>query len=138
MRETKFQFTNQLSELANVRSIVDKFIGTEIDTKLKNRIILALDEVVSNIIEHGFPDSKESEIALNVLVDKEKIQIILEDEGIAFNPLESKPVDMEERLEMGGDGGVGIHIVQKIMQVEYERIHSKNRLTLSKNLTEEI
>ena len=129
MRETKFQFTNQLSELANVRSIVDKFIGTEIDTKLKNRIILALDEVVSNIIEHGFPDSKESEIALNVLVDKE---------GIAFNPLESKPVDMEEHLEIGEDGGVGIHIVQKIMQVEYERIHSKNRLTLSKNLTEEI
>lgn len=138
MRETKFQFTNQLSELANVRSIIDKFIGTEIDTKLKNRIILALDEAVSNIIEHGFPDSKESEIALNVLIDKEKIQFILEDEGIAFNPLEAKPVDIEEHLEIGEDGGVGIHIVQKIMQVEYERIHSKNRLTLSKNFTEEI
>jgi serine/threonine-protein kinase RsbW len=138
LRETNFQFPNQLSELANVRRKIDEFIGAEIDSKLKNRIILSIDEAVSNIIEHGFPDSKESMISLSIQLTKEKILFILEDEGISFNPLEAKTVDIDEHLEIGEDGGVGIHIVQKIMQVEYERIHSKNRLTLSKKITEEI
>ena len=138
MREINFQFPNHLSELTNVRQKINEFIGTEIDSLIKNRIILSVDEAVSNIIEHGFPDSKESYISLIVRLDKDKIIFILEDEGIAFNPLDPKPVDMDEHLELGEDGGVGIHIVQKIMHVEYERTLSKNRLTLTKNLTEEI
>mgnify|MGYP006323456505 CR=1 FL=1 len=138
MREINFQFPNQLSELANVRQKINEFIGNEIDSKLKNRIILSLDEVVSNIIEHGFPNSRESEIAINIQLSKDKIVFILEDEGIAFNPLEAKAIDIDEHLELGEDGGVGIHIVQKIMHLEYERTLAKNRLVLSKNLIEEI
>lgn len=138
MRETKFQFPNQLSELGNCRRNIEEFIGTGLDSIAKNRIILSIDEAVSNIIEHGFPDSKESLISIFIQLDKQKILFILEDEGIAFNPLEAKPVNIDEHLEIGEDGGVGIHIVQKIMNVEYERINLKNRLTLSKYLNKEV
>lgn len=137
MRETRFQFRNQLSELETSRKKIDEFIGIELDSKTKNRIILSLDEAVSNIIEHGFPDAIESLISIFIRLDTEKILFILEDSGIAFNPLESKPVDIDEHLEIGEDGGVGIHIVQKIMNIQYERIENKNRLTLSKNLLKE-
>lgn len=138
MREINLKFKNQLSELAFIRGKIDEFIGKEINSVLKNRIILSVDEAISNVMEHGFPDLKESDISLNVQLTESKIKFVLEDEGIPFNPLTAKPVDIEEHLELGEDGGVGIHIVQKIMQVEYERTLSKNRLLLTKNLTEEI
>jgi serine/threonine-protein kinase RsbW len=134
LRETQFQFRNQLSELEACRKKIDEFIGIELDSKTKNRIILSLDEAVSNIIEHGFPDATESLISIFIQLDTEKILFHLEDSGIAFNPLDAKPVDIDEHLEIGEDGGVGIHIVQKIMNVEYQRIENKNRLTLSKKL----
>jgi serine/threonine-protein kinase RsbW len=137
LKEIRFQFVNKLSELDNCRNNIEKFIDNAIESKTKNRIILSVDEAVSNIIEHGFPDFSESMISIFIQLSKEKIIIVLEDEGIAFNPLEAKPVDIDEHLEIGEDGGVGIHIVQKIMHIEYERINFRNRLTLSKNLTKE-
>ncbi|HMV42708.1 MAG TPA: ATP-binding protein [Leptospiraceae bacterium] len=137
MREINFQFPNQLSILSNVRTKINDFIGSDLDNILKNRIILSIDEAISNIIEHGFPEVKDSLISVYARLEKDKITFVLEDEGIPFNPLTKPPVDVDEHLELGEDGGMGIHIVQKIMNVEYERVHLKNRLTLTKNFTEE-
>jgi serine/threonine-protein kinase RsbW len=138
LKEVNFQFPNQLSILSEVRKKIEEFIDSDLETILKNRIILSVDEAISNIIEHGFPDLKDSLISLNIRLDKEKIIFILEDEGIPFNPLSKESVDVDKHLEIGEDGGMGIHIVQKIMKVEYERVHLKNRLVLTKNFKEEI
>ena len=137
MKKISFQFPNKLSILAEVRDKLNEFIGVDLEGILKSRIILSIDEAVSNIIEHGFPDKKDSLITLYIQLEKNRIIFILEDEGIPFNPLSRNTVDLDEHLERGEDGGMGIHILQKIMNIEYERIHFKNRLTLTKNLIEE-
>jgi serine/threonine-protein kinase RsbW len=135
LKTHKIYFDNKLEELSVLRSEIEAFIGSSINSKTKNRIILSLDETVSNVIEHGFPNGELSRIQLEMSQDENEITFVLEDSGIEFNPLSKKEVDIDEHLERGEDGGMGIYIVQKIMKVEYEkRTEGGNRLTLKKNL----
>jgi serine/threonine-protein kinase RsbW len=137
LKTHKIYFDNSLENLSVLRSEIEAFIGSTIDNKTKNRIILCLDEAVSNIIEHGFPNGEQSKIELEMKQNELEIIFILEDSGIEFNPLERKQVDVDEHLELGQDGGMGIFIFQKIMSIEYaKRTGGGNRLTLKKNYLE--
>jgi anti-sigma regulatory factor (Ser/Thr protein kinase) len=61
------------------------------------------------------------------------LTLIIEDEGIAFNPLEKKDPEIPDDLIDVRIGGLGIHIVRKLMDdIRYERMHGKNKLTLKK------
>ena len=59
--------------------------------------------------------------------------LIIEDDGIPYNPLERPDPDVEELLEKRTQGGLGIYLVKKRMdQMEYEYKDDMNRLTLRK------
>jgi serine/threonine-protein kinase RsbW len=138
MKIQKISIPNNLEELSNLRNFIEQFIGDSINSRTKNRIILSLDEIVSNIIEHGYPQKIESLVNVTIKQSKEYIEFIVEDNGIEFNPLSREEIDVEKHLEKGEDGGMGIYIVQKIMEMNYQRIEdSINRLTLRKNLLED-
>ncbi|MDX1960046.1 MAG: ATP-binding protein [Leptospiraceae bacterium] len=136
MKKGQISFPNRLEELSNFRNAIEEFIGESIELRTKSRIILSLDEIVSNIIEHGFPNGGESQIKILLEQSESEIKFVVEDEGVEFNPLQKKPVDVDEHLELGEDGGMGIYIVQKIMKMDYERSSNKNRLYLRKALKE--
>ena len=95
MKTHKLQIQNELQELATLRSEIQMFIEEKIDSKRKNRIILSIDEVISNIIEHGFPNGEKSSISIEISLDEKEITFVIEDSGIEFNPLEQKEVDVE-------------------------------------------
>ena len=57
------------------------------------------------------------------------------DDGKPFNLLEADPVAMDTDLEHRSVGGLGIHLIRKYMDdVSYERISSKNVVTMRKNI----
>jgi serine/threonine-protein kinase RsbW len=59
----------------------------------------------------------------------------VEDDGQPFNPLEAPEVDTTKPLEERTIGGLGIHIVRKLMDgLEYQRHEGKNLLVLKKHL----
>ena len=137
MKSKKVSFTNSLSNLEFVRTEIISFLKESCSDKILNRIVLSIDEAISNCIEHGFIEGEISEINLEMILEEKIAKFVLVDSGIEFDPTKKESLDIDTHLEKGEDGGVGIHIFQKIMKVKYQRQENKNILTLSKNLGEE-
>jgi anti-sigma regulatory factor (Ser/Thr protein kinase) len=95
------------------------------------QLVIALDEIVTNIVSHGglAPGSR---IAITVAVQGDAAVATVEDPGPAFDPLREAPPPV---LSGGADdrpiGGLGLHIVKTIMaEVGYERREGRNRLVM--------
>lgn len=100
---------------------------------------VSLDEVLTNIIDYAHPDHPVSLIAIHVCTPPGGLKITIEDNGIAFNPLESdSDPDLELSLDERPIGGLGIHLVKSLMDtLEYRRQNDRNQLTLSKSLPDQ-
>ena len=101
------------------------------------RINVCLDELFTNIVSYGFDDDLEHIIFFTLGGDNNSVAINIEDDGIPFNPLERIAPDFPENVESADIGGLGIHIIRKLMDnVSYERKQGKNKLTMRKNIQE--
>lgn len=104
------------------------------------KLVLTLDELVTNIINYGglAPDSPPIEI--HVSCKPEHITVRLEDSGDEFNPLTAPEPELETPLEKRKKriGGMGIHIVKTCMEeLRYSREDGKNILILTRHFSEE-
>lgn len=113
-----------LSDFSDAHKIPEAF---------KDQLLIVGDELVSNIIRHGY-ENKGGEIFVRLLFDTDKNEFALTiiDHAKAFNQLEvNKPTfDEGKPLE---EGGLGLAIVKKIMtECAYDRINDKNILVLKK------
>ncbi len=62
---------------------------------------------------------------------------MIEDDGIAFDPLIAPPPDLDSDIEDRPIGGLGVYLVKEMMdEVEYARADGRNRVTLVKNVAE--
>jgi anti-sigma regulatory factor (Ser/Thr protein kinase) len=94
---------------------------------------LALDELFTNIISYGFQDRSEHLIRVHISADHNVLTVVLEDDGMAFNPVDRIPPEMPCTLDECKVGGLGIHLVKNLMdEVIYERRAGTNVLTLRK------
>ena len=67
--------------------------------------------------------------------EAEKIIFSISDAGIPFDPTKQPPVDTSLSAEERAIGGLGIHLVNQLMdEVKYERVEGKNVLTLVKTV----
>jgi anti-sigma regulatory factor (Ser/Thr protein kinase) len=133
-----FQIRNNCSELTTIHAVLAKLKKR---WNLTRRIIaelnLILDELVSNIIEHGNCD-KEIEITIRLIKKENRITIILTDTGPPFDPTITPIPDISLPLEERTCGGLGIHLVRKFSDgCSYRRTGNKNVLTLKKHLPKE-
>lgn len=98
-------------------------------------INLSLDELVTNIISYGFEDEDEHLIFISINKFQNSIEMLLEDEGKEFNPLDEETPDLGKPIEEREIGGLGIYFVRKKMnEISYERNNGKNILRLVKNI----
>ncbi|MGQ9591397.1 MAG: ATP-binding protein [Planctomycetota bacterium] len=124
----------QAAKLSDLREAISQiFEGYSLSPKLTRRMVLALDECVANIIEHGrVPETDGAiEIAIDVLDDR--IVAEISDNGVPFDP--------SLRGEQRGSGsyprrGFGLYLIHMIADsIEYERTpDGRNVLTLTKML----
>ena len=136
-KEFSFELKNNLSELDNLCQNLENF-GRQIglSKKLVFEINLALDELFTNIISYGFDDEKEHIIKVTITPQDEELCLCIEDDGIPFNPIDFEAPDAACSVENCKIGGLGIHIMRKLMdEICYQRCDDKNILTLKKNLT---
>jgi anti-sigma regulatory factor (Ser/Thr protein kinase) len=97
-------------------------------------IHLALEEIFSNIVFYGFHDQDEHQIAISLSLRNNTLVLEIEDDGIPFNPLESKTPDLAIPIEERETGGMGIHIARGLVdEIEYIRKQDKNILVVKKN-----
>ena len=127
---------NALEEIPAVQERFTLFVRKHRIVELTaDRFRIALDEVLNNIITHAFPDGRPSLIGIDWDIAGETITLVVEDEGIPFDPLARPAPDTTLPLEAREIGGLGIHIVRTLMDdVRYERRGGRNVLTMTKRL----
>ena len=97
---------------------------------------VALDEVVSNVVNYGHRGGSDRPIVVHVLVRPGRLEVEIVDEGEPFTPLERDSPDVSQTLDERPVGGLGIHIVKQLMDdVSYHREDGRNHLRFAKRLS---
>ena len=121
------------TSLPRVAAFVERFAETEgFDPMELYRINLALDELFTNTIEHGFA-GRESEADISIAMRREGDTVVVryEDNGPEFNPLEATEQDTELDLLERPIGGLGLQLIASTFDaVNYERTDDRNVTTL--------
>lgn len=124
-----------MGELARIRSEVAAAIRTGgFPEAYTNRILIAVDEAVTNIIEHGYEGPPDGLIEIICEVEPETFTISIIDQGESFDPRNMSDVDIQRHVAQGRAGGLGIFLIRKIMDVvDYHHETGRhNRLTMVK------
>jgi len=136
MKSNKYSFElkNDLSELKILNRHLNKFGQISgLSEACITDVNICLDELFTNIASYGFVDDLEHIIRFTLHLDNNVLTLYIEDDGIPFNPLEKKDPEIPAELIDVKIGGLGIHIVRKLMDdIRYERKQDKNRLMLKK------
>ncbi len=133
------ELKNDLSELDRLCQHCEE-IGQTIGVTDKAifEMNLALDELFTNIISYGFQDNHEHTIKINISIEGDLLDIRIEDDGVPFNPTESKTPDFQCGIEECKIGGLGIHLIKKLMdEIQYQRVADKNILFLKRKIQDE-
>jgi serine/threonine-protein kinase RsbW len=127
---------NRRDELARVPGFVDR-VGSEyhLVPDVVADVQVALDEILTNIIDYGYTDDGVHEICIRFRILENVLEAVIEDDGVPFDPLASATPEVSGPLHERRVGGLGIHFVKNLMdEVNYDRIGDHNRLVLRKNL----
>ncbi|MFC5468671.1 ATP-binding protein [Cohnella suwonensis] len=132
------QLANRLDELERLHAFFDEIgVRSGWPDRLKWDLTLSCEELVTNTISYGYPDSEAGSrfIRLTVRAREQTVEVCLEDEGVPFNPLETADPDVGLGIDEREIGGLGIFFVKRMMnEATYERTESGNRIVLRKTL----
>lgn len=130
--------TNDLASLPEVRDLVRRGLAEGgFPQSYLNRLQIAVDEAVTNIIEHGYAEQPpgKATIEMTLEVSPATFRMVIEDFGTTFDPEDFGEVDIRGHVEAGNSGGLGVFLMRKIMDlIEYHAEKGrKNRLVLVKH-----
>ncbi len=123
----------ELESLKAIRDyVMDATSIAGLNKVLANRLRLAVDEIVTNSIVHGYKDAGlEGDVRVEALIDDQKLIIIVEDEGAFYDPMQHNlptPDDLGQPLDTRDIGGLGIYLaINSIDDFRFERDGAQNR-----------
>jgi serine/threonine-protein kinase RsbW len=124
---------NKIAEVARLVDAVESF-GTHagLSPDLTYRLTLSLDEIVSNVIRHGYSDTNDHVVDVRLSVHDGVVTSVIEDDGHPYDPRESPEPDLSMPVEQRGPGGLGIFLVRQMMDsIDYARRGGRNILTVT-------
>ncbi len=138
IRKAKKQLLSIKNRLEDIKIVIDNF---EEFAKLANleqafvlKMNIVLDELLANVIRYAFEDNHDHLIYLEFAVTDSSFCMTLEDNGVPFDPFNQPPPDTNKGLEERDIGGLGIHIVKRLMDnYSYERLGNNNVVKLEKH-----
>jgi serine/threonine-protein kinase RsbW len=136
--KSSLQIRGDLPELNTVHThLHDLDRNWRLGRKTCIEINLILDELITNIIEHG---AREKEHLIDIILTKtgRNLTIEVQDDGPLFDPTVCPLPDTSLGLDKRKCGGLGILLVRRLSDsCRYRREKNKNVLTLQKTLPEE-
>ncbi len=129
---------NDLACLPQVRELVRRGIESGgFPGHYLNRLQIAVDEAVTNIIEHGYAGvgSGRGTITIALSADQKCFRIVIEDDGRSFDPQNLPEVDVKKHAAAGHTGGLGIFLIRRVMdEIQYNFENGRrNQLVLVKH-----
>jgi anti-sigma regulatory factor (Ser/Thr protein kinase) len=98
------------------------------------RTELAFEELVVNVMRHGYRGGGTSgrPIDVRVGVRGEEIVLTIEDDADPFDPLQVPQAPRPGSIAQARIGGLGLQLVRSVAkQFDYERLDGRNRVTVA-------
>ena len=132
----ELRITNDTENLSMVRTVVQDMINdSPLKPEERNKVILAIDEAISNVIEHAYED-KSGDIEVILDMNETRLEVVVRDNGSKFDPDEISDPDIHEHIRLSKKKGLGMYLMRKIMDhVAYNLDSSyQNELVMRKNM----
>ena len=120
-------------KLDSLRTIAEYVMNASktagLEKKAAYNLRLAVDEIATNIIIHGYEEAGcEGNVALQADLNEKSLKITLEDTGVRYDPTKKEPQnDLDLPLEERQIGGLGVYLaIQGVDQFSYERVGDRN------------
>ncbi len=127
-----FQITlhNDLSALQELEKRLAEFSQSAgLSRGTQHQLCVVIEELFVNFVHHGARQGGQLHVALNC--EETRLRIRLEDDGVAFNPLEAEAPDVNTSLDEREVGGLGLHLVRQLSdELTYHRDGERNVVEL--------
>jgi len=129
-----FSFPSQTSWLALVRDLTKRMAELGgFDEPTAEQIALAVDEATTNVIEHAYRGADDREVELRYEHRGRELRVDVVDSGAMVDPRTMPRVDLERYRRERRTGGLGVHLMGKIMDsVTFRRSARRNVCCLIK------
>lgn len=126
------RLVNDLSEMDRLGAALDAYADeADLPARVAFNVSLAVDEFVSNAINHGYADGRRGEIAVSLAREGERLTLVIRDDGDAFDPFTAPTPDLDATIEERRIGGLGVHLVRRFAGgFAYAREDGRNVVTL--------
>lgn len=109
------------------------FVSNNISNKDIARLLIVVDEVVSNIVYHG--SNENGALVIDAKLVDNTLTLVFKDNSHKFNPLEASDPDTKQPIKDRDVGGLGILLIKKIADsLSYEYKDDCNVLTFVKTI----
>ena len=126
-----------LENLKGMRDFIRKSLRSHVVSDVElNEIVLALDEMCSNLIIHAHQCNPDHHLELFIQVpEKRKLVFEIMDDAVMFDINRFHEPDIENLIHDKRKGGLGIRLVKSIMdEVHYGTRDGRNVCTLTKRV----
>lgn len=127
---------NKLPEIRRFVAAAEPFFAANrVAPAMAQRMILVIDELLTNVISYAWPQGGDHTIELRMRIEDGRVEMELRDDGVPFNPLEVVAPALDTPLENWPIGGLGLHFVRSLMdRVDYRREGGTNMIAMTKTL----
>jgi len=126
------EMPNRIAVLPVLGAALDDALADEgVAEAVRKDVALLMEEVLSNTVRHGYPDGRRDTIRVEARREGDRLHLLFDDGGTAWNPLEHDLPDLDADLDDREIGGLGVLLVRELSEsVQYERSDGRNRLHL--------
>lgn len=116
MKKTELTIPAEIHSIIPVRSLIEK-IGFRYAFAIKtiHATKLAVEEAVTNIIRHGYNNTTDGKITIQIRVKPYSLGIVIIDQSPSFDPKQVNNPDIAQYIDVGKRGGLGIFMIRKLM-----------------------
>jgi anti-sigma regulatory factor (Ser/Thr protein kinase) len=136
--KAKFEIilTNCLAGVEQLAFALDHFCNVQgLSDQVKNQVNLVLEELYTNTVNYGFEGINDGRVVIALLNNVSYLEIVYQDNGIAYNPLQAEDPELLLSVEDRPIGGLGVFFVKTMTDhVEDMRDGGFNIIKMTKNL----
>lgn len=134
--QLELTLANRRSEVARLQDQLEVFARQHgLGERILHDVQLALEEHLTNILAHGYDDTREHQIRVHIRLNAPDLRVEVADDGRPFNPLEHPAPDLTKPIGERPVGGLGIHMMGKSLDgMTYRRAEGRNILEMIKRI----
>lgn len=139
LTETQLFLLDISSDMANLARVAD-FVSeiaekANLSQKQFDDVQMAVDEAVTNVMEHAYAGRNDGQISITCRVDAKQFFVEIRDQGKSFDVKKVKKPNTKGPLSQRTIGGLGIFFMKKLMdKVEFTQDQAGNITRMYKRL----